>query len=151
MAFECSRCDRKFVSEDSLAQHVSMKHPMEEKKKSNLKGYFVFSMIALIILLFGAIIYSYSQRPGEYDDFAKCLTEKGVVVYGNDFCQYTGKQLNYFGRSDKYLNYVKCANNQELCDKKEITITPTWEVNGSMYKSVQTFEKLSSLTGCVFR
>lgn len=150
MVFECNHCDRKFISEDSLTQHIRAKHVKvnDKKEKSNPKKYIIFFMIGLIFVLLGATAYSYSQRPGEYDDFAKCLTEKGAIVYGNDFCSYTGKQLNFFGKSEKYLNYVKCIDNQDLCDSKGVTLTPTWEINGSMHKSVQTFEKLSSLTGC---
>jgi len=69
-------------------------------------------------------------------------------MYGNDFCQYTTKQLNLFGKSKKDLNYVKCIENKELCDSKGIKITPTWEINGSFYQQVQSFEKLSELSGC---
>ena len=150
MEFECSHCSRRFVSEESLVQHNSAKHFGEVKEggKVNFRKYVLISMIVLIIVFSVAAVYSYSQRAGEYDDFAKCLTEKGAVVYGNDFCSYTGKQLNYFGKSDKYLDYVKCAGNQVLCDAKGITLTPTWEIDGKMYEGVQTFEKLSGLTGC---
>ena len=88
------------------------------------------------------------KKPGSYDSFAKCLSEKGAVIYGNDFCQYTNKQLNYFGNSKKYLNYVKCIDNKELGDSKAIKVTPTWEINGQMYEQVQTFEKLSAVSGC---
>ena len=150
MAFECNHCGKRFVSEGSLSQHRSVKHvaEMKEGDKINFRKYVLLSMVGLIVVFLSMTVYSYSQQPGEYDDFAKCLTESEAVVYGNDFCSYTGKQLNYFGKSDKYLNYVKCASNQELCDEKGVTLTPTWEINGSMYKSVQTFEKLSGLTGC---
>jgi len=70
------------------------------------------------------------------------------VIYGNDFCQYTNRQLNFFGKSKKYLNYAKCTNNNELCDSKGVKITPTWEINGKLYEQVQSFETLSSLSGC---
>lgn len=150
MVFECNHCNKRFISEESLTQHSKAKHSGEIKEsgKINFKKYILTSMIGLILVFSVVTIYSYSQRPGEYDDFTKCLTEKGAVIYGNDFCSYTGKQLNFFGRSEKYLNYVKCIDNQDLCDSKGVTLTPTWEINGSMHKSVQTFEKLSSLTGC---
>jgi hypothetical protein len=150
MAFECSKCGRKFVSEDSLAQHINAKHfdSVGEKGKTGFRKYVVYSLIGLIVVFSIAAVYSYSQKPGEYDDFAKCLTEKEVVVYGNDFCSFTGKQLNYFGKSEKYLDYVKCTGNQELCDAKGIRVTPTWEIDGKMHENVQTFDKLSGLTGC---
>ena len=68
------------------------------------------------------IIYSvYSAtRPGQYDDFAKCLTQKGVVVYGAmDWCKYTQAQKAMFGKSFKHLNY------HEHQDLVGIKITPT--------------------------
>ena len=82
------------------------------------------SRIAVLIIFAVLSISSYMKKPGEYDRFAKCLTEKGTVIYGNDYCQYTNKQLNFFGKSAKYLNYVKCAENQKLCDDKNIETTP---------------------------
>lgn len=150
MAFECNHCGKRFVSEESMTQHSKAKHFGEVKEggKINFKKYILLSMIGLIVIFSIITVYSYSQRPGDYDEFTKCLTESGAVMYGNDFCSYTGKQLNYFGRSDKYLNYVKCADDQALCDSKGVTLTPTWEIDGKMYKSVQTFEMLSALTGC---
>ena len=84
----------------------------------------------------------------KYDDFVDCLNEKGAVIYGNDYCSYTTNQLGFFGKSKEGLNYVKCVNNEELCNSKGVSITPTWEIGGKTYSGVQTFEKLSSITGC---
>lgn len=150
MVFECNKCDKSFVSEESLTQHNLAKHSGDigESGKINFRKYIIIFMVGLIVVFSTMMGYSYLQRPGEYDDFAKCLTEKGAVVYGNDFCTYTGKQLNFFGPSEGYLNYIKCAENQDLCDSKGVTITPTWEIDGKMYEQVQTFETLSRLTGC---
>ena len=53
-----------------------------------------------------------------------------------------------FGNSGKYLDYVKCADNERLCNEKGVKITPTWEINGKMYEQVQSFDTLASLSGC---
>lgn len=152
MAYECKECNRKFESKQSLDQHSSAKH--SQKNTSNppfkFKKYLIITLITLILIVASSTFYFNSKKPGEYDDFTKCLTEKGAIMYGNTYCTYTAKQLNFFGKSDKYLNYVKCANNQELCDEKGVSTTPTWEINGEMYPQVQTFERLSELTGCEF-
>lgn len=148
MVYRCEKCNRDFETEDALKQHNLVKHVDEKPKKKGLKGYLIFALITLIILFSVLSISSYMKKPGEYDGFAKCLTEKGAVIYGNDYCQYTNKQLNFFGKSAKYLNYVKCAENQKLCDDKNIGITPTWEINGEMYEQVQTFERLATISGC---
>ena len=149
MEYKCNLCNRGFSSKESLNQHNSSKHSIEEKKgKINLRKYFIFVVIVLIVIFSSFTIYSYMKKPGQYDEFAKCLTEKGVVVYGNDYCQYTNQQLNFFGKSKKYLNYVKCIDNKKLCDEKGIGITPTWEIDGKMYEQTQNFEQLSTLSGC---
>lgn len=129
-----------------------MKHSGKEAEspvtKRNTRKYAIIIILLISLLVFSYTIYSYSKRPGKYDDFASCLTEKGAIIYGNDFCQYTNKQLNFFGNSDKYLKYVKCIENEELCRSKGVTVTPAWEIDGKMYQQVQTFERLSQLTGC---
>jgi len=149
---KCKFCSKEFETEERLSQHVRAKHHDEELKpktdKKKIKKYVLLSLLLLAIIIFSLTLYLRSQKPSEYDDFAKCLTEKGAVIYGNDFCQYTGNQLNMFGKSEKYLNYVKCVENKEICGSKGVKITPTWELNGKTYSGEQSFEKLSELTGC---
>jgi|TARA_Y100000034_G_scaffold46233_1_gene56876 uncharacterized membrane protein YvbJ len=149
MSFKCNPCNRDFNSEKSLNQHNLAKHTTNEKKeKINSRKYFVFGLIVLIIIFSSFTVYSYMNKSSGYDDFTNCLSDKGVVVYGNDFCQYTNQQLNFFGKSKENLNYIKCFDDRELCDEKEIKITPTWEIDGEMYEQVHDFERLSLLSGC---
>lgn len=110
----------------------------------------VIAGVVGLVLVIGIVSFSLlsSASEGQFDSFAKCLSEKGAIVYGNDFCSYTQKQLSWFGKSRKYLNYVKCAENKELCNSKGVKVTPTWEINGQTYGEVQTFEKLSAVSGC---
>ena len=151
--FECKICNKKFETKESLGQHIKDKHENKEEKepnkiKKNTKKYFLLGIFLIVIILLIATFYVKSLRPGKYDDFAKCLTEKGAIMYGNDFCSYTTQQRNGFGKSQKYLNYVKCFDNEDLCNSKQVKITPTWEINNEMYEGVQGFEKLVALTGC---
>lgn len=150
MEIKCNSCNKNFNSEASLSQHNLAKHSSHSRAKTNInyKKYFFIGGIALIIIFSSLTVYSLVKKPGNYDDFAKCLTEKGAVIYGNDFCHYTQNQLGFFGSSKKYLNYVKCFDNKILCDEKGIEITPTWEINENIYRGVQTFEMLSKLSGC---
>jgi len=53
-----------------------------------------------------------------------------------------------FGDSFKYVNYIDCPENQDLCNEKGIQGYPTWIINGKQYPGEQTFQKLSELTGC---
>ena len=149
MKFECKNCGRKFITQESLDQHSLAKHPTKTKnKKTNLRKILVIFLISAIIIFSSLAIYINYQKPGEYDGFAKCLSREGAVVYGDDFCSYTNTQLNFFGKSKKHLDYVKCIENEELCNEKNVGVTPTWEIKGKMYEQVQNFETLSILTGC---
>ena len=145
--YECKTCSKKFETQESLVQHINAKHPIFNKPKK-FKKYFIISALVLTIIIFSSAFYIKAQKPGQFDDFAKCLTEKGAIMYGNDFCMYTTNQRNMFGKSEKYLNYIKCINNEQLCDAKGVAKTPTWEINNQTYSGEQSFEKLSTLTGC---
>ena len=146
MAILCSHCQKDFDTEESLQQHVQAKHSQPVKK--SYRKHIVGIVLLISVFLLGYSAYTFAQKPGNYDDFAKCLAEKGAVIYGNDACQYTNRQLNFFGNSKKYLNYVKCSESRELCDQKGVRSTPTWEIQGQTYPQVQTFERLATLSGC---
>lgn len=119
------------------------KHLHEQSKSGKSKYYIIASAIAFIILAAAAYsVYSIS-KPGPYDNFAKCLKEKGAVMYGAmGWCHFTQAQKAMFGKSFKLLNYHEF---QELPGIKK---TPTWVINGAWHENVQSFEKLSELTGC---
>ena len=114
------------------------------KKKKML-----YVLIAILILTVGAYgIYAWRTIPGEYDDFAKCLSESGATKYGTDWCGYCKQQKALFGKSFKYVDYVNCDYNKDECILEGVTGYPTWKINGESYSGVQSFERLSQLTGC---
>jgi len=108
-------------------------------------------LIIGIVIVIGIVYYSisgYFVKTDNLDDFAKCLTSKGTVLYGAELCGHCKQQKEMFGESFKYVNYVECPENQALCNQKGITGYPTWIINGMPYPGVQPFEKLKELTGC---
>lgn len=114
-----------------------------EEKSKKAKYHIIWAVIAVLALS----VLSYSvylfNRPGPYDSFAKCLAEKGAVMYGAmDWCKYTQGQKAMFGKSFKYINY------HEFNELPGIKKTPTWVINGVWHENTQPFDKLSSLTGC---
>ena len=115
----------------------------DNAKKSKAKYYAAGTIIGVIILaVISYSVYS-ASRPGPYDNFAKCLTEKGAVMYGAmGWCKFTQGQRAMFGKSFKYINY------HEFNELPGIKKTPTWVINGQWYDNVQSFDKLSALTGC---
>lgn len=112
-------------------------------------------MIVIILIVIGIIGVSASgyfvnngNDSGKYDNFAKCLAQKGATMYGAAWCEHCKQQKDMFGSSFKYVNYVECPDNQALCDQKGITGYPTWIINGLPYQGTQPFDRLSELTGC---
>lgn len=119
------------------------KHQDSKSKRTRL---YAISAAVIIIIVFGGLayfIYAAKLRPGPYDDFAKCLTQKGAIMYGAiSWCHFTQEQAGMFGNSFKYVNY------KDYKDTTGITVTPTWDISGQRYEKVQSFERLAQLTGC---
>lgn len=100
-------------------------------------------IIGILIIAIAAFSVYSAAKPGSYDSFAKCLSEKGAVMYGAmDWCKYTQGQRAMFGKSFKYINY------HEFTELQGIKLTPTWVINGKWHENTQSFAKLSELTGC---
>lgn len=115
----------------------------------------ILVFIAILALLYGVIsgMFVKTVPPGKYDSFAKCLTQKGVVMYGSYLCGYCNRQKEMFGDSFKYINYVECHPNgpnanPQLCTEKRIRGVPTWEIDGNLHSGLKSLEELSSLSGC---
>ena len=127
-------------SRRSLEEHRQREERFKEEKTKQAKRKKKYIAItAVIILVLGSLAAYGFLSPGNYDDFAKCLTTKGVVMYGENWCQYTNAQKGMFGKSFKHVNY-------EI--KTDLRIRPTWVIDGKTYETVQSFERLSELTGC---
>jgi glutaredoxin len=103
----------------------------------------VLLSISLYYIFFGSGITA-----GKYDEFAKCLTEKGAKMYGTDWCKYCQMQKELFGSSFKYINFVDCDKNRQECLEAGVNAYPTWRINGKNYVGVQQLVTLSQLSGC---
>ena len=111
--------------------------------------------IVIVLIVIGIVTWSVSgyfvkddSNLNDLDRFAKCLSEKGATIYVSAYCGHCKNQKEMFGDSLEYLNLVECTENQELCQEKGIVGVPSWIINGVKYEGVQSFEKLSELTGC---
>jgi hypothetical protein len=90
-----------------------------------------------------------STTTSSLDNFAKCLSEKGVELYVLKTCPHCAHQKEMFGESLKYLKYIECSENYDLCTQKRIEAVPTWILpNGERLVGVQSLEVLSQKTGC---
>ncbi|MBI2141292.1 hypothetical protein HYU16_02605 [Candidatus Woesearchaeota archaeon] len=125
------------------------------KKKSQ-----VILLAIIAVLAFAAAMAINAQKsgkteePGKYDDFAKCLTENGVKMYGAYWCPHCQNQEEMFGSSWKYVNYVECslpnrAGQTQVCSEAGIKGYPTWEFSDkSRVGGEMTFGQLADKSGC---
>ena len=132
--------------ENQKTEHSVEKTGLEKPKNS--KRFLIISIISIVfVLIVGGFGFSYlnSSKPGPLDDFTRCLTDKEAIMYGASFCKYSIAQKKMFGNSIKYLDV------RDFSENPDVETTPTWLINGNYYKNVQTFDRLSSLTGCNVR
>lgn len=113
----------------------------------------IILILGAIIIVIGLIVYLKS-RPGQYDNLALCLKDKGAIFYGAFWCSHCQDQKSAFGRSAKLLPYVECSTPDgkgqlPVCDDAGIKSYPTWKFPDEEKTSrVFTPEELSTKTGC---
>jgi len=94
------------------------------------------------------------QGPGQYDEFALCLKDKGAVFYGAFWCPNCNNQKKKFGSSAKLLPYVECSlpsgkGQVQQCLDKKIESYPTWEfTDGSRLIGDTPLTQLAEKTAC---
>ena len=93
------------------------------------------------------------QQPGNAaessaTDLASCLTEKGAVFYGTEWCAYCTRQKEMFGSDFGKISYVDCGKSPNLCQLAGITAYPTWIINGEKHLGAKSMEALGALAGC---
>ena len=111
--------------------------------------------MTLVVVIFGILLawlFMISQPTGATlgsDSFAKCLAEKGVVMYGAYWCPHCQNQKKLFGNSFKNIKYVECTQETKLCAEKKITSYPTWEfMDGSRQEGEMNLGQLAEKTSC---
>ncbi|MBI2573395.1 hypothetical protein HYV86_06025 [Candidatus Woesearchaeota archaeon] len=100
-------------------------------------------------------LFLVSCNSTKYDEFAQCLTDNKVVMYGAYWCGHCAEQKRMFSDSFEKVTYVECslpdnAGQTQVCQMKNITGYPTWEfADGSRVSGKQEFETLSAKSGCL--
>lgn len=88
------------------------------------------------------------------DGFAMCLTDKGVKMYGADWCPHCQNQKKAFGSSFKFIDYTRCEldGNKQKCENSGIKGYPTWVFSsGERIEGEASFYDLSNKSGCEYK
>ncbi|MCD6109474.1 hypothetical protein J7J83_01830 [bacterium] len=90
----------------------------------------------------------------ELTKIAKCLTDKGVKMYGANWCAHCKKQKEDFKEAFQYIDYTECDPSTDTkqakeCVKRGIENIPAWEFPDGTVKTgeVQPSE-LAKIAGC---
>lgn len=108
----------------------------------------IFSFLFVLITSAMLIGCLNSNSPGKYDSFAQCLTEKGAVMYGTEWCPHCKNQKKAFSGSFQYISYVDCDKEKDECLRNGIRGYPTWIINREKYPGEQKLDHLAYLTEC---
>lgn len=112
---------------------------------------------AVVMVVFLAVIYRFypsdvsitSPADGVLDNFAKCLAEQKVIMYGNYNCPHCQNEKKAFGDSFRFILYIECTQEPSKCVEAGITRVPTWIFsNGEKLIGEQGLQNLSQKSGC---
>ena len=86
------------------------------------------------------------------NDFIQCLKEKGVVIYGSEWCPHCKNLAESLGGYDVVDPiYVECTVEKERCSNEMIGRgVPEIQIDGVMYGGSRDPEKIAEETGCVY-
>jgi len=112
--------------------------------------------LVIILAAFALAYYLGSRTQHKYDGFARCLTDRGVKMYGHWQCPHCQDQKREFQASFEYISYVECGipgnrkGKNPVCQEEGIKGYPTWQFppTGERVERVLTLEELSDRTGC---
>lgn len=106
--------------------------------------------IAAIVAVYLLYTEQRSNANGETDAFAQCLADKGITMYGADWCPHCQNEKKAFGDSFRLVPYVECPDDPQKCLAAGINGYPTWVFpDGKKLVGEQGLKKLSEESGCI--
>lgn len=111
--------------------------------------YLIIFILGVALVITGYLSYPKKQVSQELDAFAKCLADKGITMYGADWCSRCLNEKKAFGDSFRFVPYVECPDEPQRCIAQGIKGYPTWIFpDGARFEGEQGIKKLSEESGC---
>ncbi len=118
-----------------------------KSKKNIIIG--VLVLIIISVLAFKFVIKRPGVNAGALDEFAQCLAQKGVTMYGAYWCSHCQAEKKAFGDSFRFIPYVECTAESKKCLDAGVNGFPTWIfADGRKFEGEQGIDKLSQESGC---
>ena len=115
------------------------------------ENWFENPMIWIGVIVVAVLFWVILPSPGEYNDFANCVSESGVVMYGTELCSHCRDQKELFGDSFVDINFVDCNKDRDECLGEGVSVYPSWKIDDEIYSGKQSLERLADLSGCELR
>lgn len=116
----------------------------------NIRNMKKFALLAALPVLFlVGCSSSTSNTIAGMDEFAQCLTDAGVTMYGTNVCPYCLEQKKMFGDSFEKVTFVNCQEDPQACTDNGIQGIPAWQYeDGTLLQGLQDLEILGAKAGC---
>ena len=107
---------------------------------------FAAFMLSSFTILFALVPHHINATDSMRQELRQQLVDNGATLYGVSSCAYTQKQLVDLGTTQHFtqgLDYVNCEEEAAFCRQMNVTLYPTWQINGQLYPEYYSLEKLS--------
>lgn len=154
----CKFCSKTFTSDEGLQMHIKAKHGEHLPKKRKplpMKKIRNSIIILLIVAMITYAVVGFVTASKKNAEFAQCLGDEGVIMYGADWCAACGEQKRIFrGHFDK-IEYVECSlpggQQTPQCIDAGIQSYPTWVFpDGERSVGVLSLRQLSQYSTCEY-
>lgn len=111
-----------------------------------MKRIFSFCLIlSLVALVYAAV---QAQSGHQMAQYAQCLQRKGLTMYGADWCPHCQEQKRKFGQYMRYIRYVDCDRNRNLCSQRRIKGLPTLLLSNNREVPAGSLKRVAMAAGC---
>jgi len=97
---------------------------------SKQRGWVLFIGVIHVAPLLYFNVYPMRSKESQADvvlhEFAKCISQSGLIMFGSDDCFYCNRQKELFGTSFQYVAYVNCKESATECAARKVEGLPTW-------------------------
>jgi hypothetical protein len=138
-------------------------HTKKSQRETIMFRTYIIAILIMIVIVYG--IYRLIEGRATTQaipqaalaEFAQCLTDHGVKLYGTFWCPHCQRQKALFGDAVELINYVECTvdGRRDLlakeCQTAGIDSFPTWIFgDGSRQSGELSFAELAERSGCLW-
>jgi len=152
MMEKATRLERRVKSKEERQKIIKEQREQWRLRERNKRIFnYAITTLVLIAVAYGIFVWwQASNRQGQHDALARCLTGKGVTMYGTEWCPHCQDQKQLFGPSFKLVSYINCDVNGDACKAAGVDTYPTWVFSdGTRTSGTVPLESLAERTGCV--